>query len=518
MAYDTTNNCTWIGSLYGLYKHPENADSLTHINSKHPLLNQRIIDIETIGQNRLAIAFKGSGLLLYNVAKDSALLVEKSDGLSSNVVRDIMKDDGHLWVGTNNGISFINLAHPKKQITQISKADGLASDEINEIHLYDSLVLVSTAEGLSYFNKNQLRFNYKPTNVIIKAVNVSSDNKNHSHEKKIRIQYPHNSIRFKFTPLLYDNSRDLTFKYRVKGLNENWKYTQKNSVFFYYLPPGDYVFEIAVRNKSGIWSKTPSKVSFYIEPALWNKTWFIILLIVAITLVVFSMLYLLLRNYRIKTAARQDITRYQQQALSNQMNPHFLFNSLNSIHRFLLENNSIHASKFLSKFARLMRLFLNNSQANEITLSKEIESIRLYLELENLRVKDKFDYHIFVDDTIDAEKVMIPSMLIQPIVENSIIHGIRYLENRRGVINISFTQNNSFMRIIVEDNGVGRQKAAEIEQKNLHQSFGNSIVSKRIELLNQLYRSFISLKYIDLYEDNLSAGTKVIIEQFPIKN
>ncbi|MCF8338913.1 MAG: histidine kinase [Bacteroidales bacterium] len=516
IIYDSLRNSAWIGTYNGLYQHQLNSDSLIYHGRKDSSLTQRIVDVKPLANRKLALATKSNGLIFYDIGKNVTTLINERNGMSSNQISSLAVNSDYLWAGTNYGISMINISAPREHIVQITTSDGLASNAINDIWINDSAVLVSTTKGLSYFNVKELNFNKESSAVYIKTISVPNQEVIHNPENKFEIAYPQNSLRLNYTSLTYDHDQDLTYKYRLRGLEDSWKYTSRNEIFFSYIPPGDYTFEIMVRNKDGVWSEKPRVVEFSVESPVWGSNWFITLMAVAIILIISSIMYLLFRNYQIKTQAKHDITRYQHQALSNQMNPHFLFNSLNSIHRYILENNSSYASKFLSKFARLTRLFLKNSQNHRIPISKELESIRLYLELENMRMKNKFDYTFDIDKNIDPSKIEIPSMLLQPIVENAVIHGIRYLHDRRGNINITIKKKGPLLQFTIEDNGVGRNKAAEIEQKNPHQSFGDSIISKRIELLNQLHNSFISLNYIDLYSENAGVGTKVILDNFPI--
>ncbi len=516
LEYDSSNNCVWIGSIDGLYQHNLKSDSIIRFSDKNKALSYRITSLQKISNQLLAIGTKSAGIIIYNFVNDTDRIFNLNDGLSSNSITSLTKYSDRLFAGTIKGINVLNINSLNKPIFQLRKSDGLISDDINELHVHDSILLVSTSKGLSYFTIPSLKYNALPLKVHIKKIEAPHQSILSGSKKRFTVSYPQSSIRFKYTPLTYNHNEDLTYRYRISGISKEWTTTADNEIFFPFLPPGDYTFEIMAKNKSGLWSKNPTTIAFSVESPLWQKTWFILLISVIIFLIAGGIIFLVIRNRRIKTKAKQDITYYQQQALINQMNPHFMFNSLNSIHRYLLEKKSAHASKFLSKFARLMRLFLKNSQSQLIPISKELESIRLYLQLENLRMNDKLEYHIDIDDKIDADVICIPSMLIQPLVENSIIHGIRYLEDRKGYVGISISKTNGYLKITVEDNGVGRQKAAEIEQKNPQDSFGNSIVLKRIDLLNQLYNSTISIKYLDLYEENIGAGTKVVFENFPI--
>lgn len=517
LEYDSSNNCVWIGSIDGLYQHNLKSDSIISFSEKNHALSYHMTAIRKITNGRLAIGTKSAGLIIYDIVNNTSNIFDTDDGLSANSISSLVKYQNKLFAGTIKGINVLDIKNLQKPTLQIRKSDGLISDKINELHVHDSILLASTNNGLNYFTINNLIYDPSPLTVHIKNIKVPHQNILLDKEKKFTVSYPHNSVRFKYTPLTYNHSKDLTYKYRIKG-DANWNTTTDNEVFFPSLKPDDYTFEIIARNKSGIWSENPAKVSFAVEGPYWTKQWFIALIVFLTVSIAGSIVYLIFRNYKLKSKAAQDITYYQQQALSNQMNPHFMFNSLNSVHRYLLEKNATQASKYLSKFARLMRLFLKNSQTQVITISKEIESIDLYLQLENLRMNNGFDYEINIDEKIKTKNTYIPSMLIQPLVENSIIHGIRYLDDRRGRISISIKKTNRHLEIAIEDNGVGRQMATEIEQKDREDSYGNSILLKRIELLNQLYGGNITLKYIDLYKENSNEGTRVLINNLPIKD
>jgi hypothetical protein len=381
--------------------------------------------------------------------------------------------------------------------------------------MIDSVIFVATKKGVSYFNPDIIKEDTTTLPVYIQKITGG-----YSHSKldhPIKVPCPKNTLGFRYSPLVYNHDKKLQYRYRLKGLNETWQYTTNNEVFFPYIPYGDYVFEIAVKNKIGLWSKEATAVPFTIEKPYWKSTWFFTIAGIVLLLFVLVITMLIIRNRKIKEEAQQSISRYRQQALSNQMNPHFLFNSLNCIHRFLLENKSAFASKYLSKFAKLMRLFLENSSKEMVTIKKELEIIELYLELENLRMKNAFDYRIHMPPSADLSNMLIPAMIIQPVVENAILHGIRYLQNTRGLIEISFTIKDGLLQIAVYDNGVGMAKALELEHKSMHTSRGSAIVRKRIRLLNQLNYSNITLDYLDLQKEGAPMqGTKVVFNNIPM--
>ena len=176
------------------------------------------------------------------------------------------------------------------------------------------------------------------------------------------------------------------------------------------------------------------------------------------------------------------------------MNPHFIFNALNSIQKFIIENDVNSSTKYLTKFARLMRLVLDNSQHHFVLLQNEIDAIELYLELESLRFKNKFNFQIIMENEINALTTKIPGFLIQPYVENSILHGLMHKKNEGSLI-ISLRQDNSWLRCIIHDNGIGREKSIKInlKKKQQHNSLGSKITETRIEILNSIYKKEMSV-------------------------
>jgi LytS/YehU family sensor histidine kinase len=207
------------------------------------------------------------------------------------------------------------------------------------------------------------------------------------------------------------------------------------------------------------------------------------------------------------------LAEYQMKALTAQMNPHFIFNAINSIQNFIIQNHSTLAYDYLIKFSKLIRLVLNNSKENEISLQQELETLAIYVELEQLRFENSFDYQVSIAPQLETESIVIPALLLQPYIENAIWHGLMPLKNRKGAISLTIVEQDEFLKIIITDNGVGR-KASDLIKKKIvnknHQSIGMELTGKRIEVFGQ--ESKFSLQIIDNYDpDNNSTGTTVEI-------
>jgi two-component system, sensor histidine kinase YesM len=198
------------------------------------------------------------------------------------------------------------------------------------------------------------------------------------------------------------------------------------------------------------------------------------------------------------------------QSLRREMNPHFVFNSLNSVNQFIASNNELEANKYLSSYSNLMRRFMENSNNDFVSLSSEIDQLSKYLELEKLRFPDKFDYTINVDEELDSDLVKIPNMIIQPNCENAIWHGLRYRETK-GHLNLSFSKSGTHTIVIIEDNGIGLEASASMKTKNqkLHESRGLTNVKERIKLINDIYKSKISMEITEKSGDEKGVIVKI---------
>ena len=303
----------------------------------------------------------------------------------------------------------------------------------------------------------------------------------------------------------------------MEGIDSNWIYTPYTSVNYQTLPPGNYRFVVYARNNDGYWSKKPASFSFAILPAWWQTWTFRIVAGIFLSFliaVVFKIRLDVIRAKDQKKAVLQNrIAAIELNALRAQMNPHFVFNSINSVQYFITNNDPDSSQKYLSKFAKLIRYVVDNSKLTSIPIKNEIEALTLYLDLEALRFGTRFEYEIRVHENVDTQYTQIPSMLIQPYVENSIWHGIMH-KNGNGKITVSLEMKNEVLHCIVEDNGIGRQKSRELKNPDhRHESVGMSNTKERLDIINHVTNSNMSVRITDLHDEKGEArGTCVEIQ------
>lgn len=512
-----TDSLFLLGTFNGLWSF--DGKSFKYLGNDSHFLSQRITDIVTFNDRKdYILATKGSGIIVkYG---DNLIQVNKTRGLPSNSITSLLCTKTELWAATNNGIFMIELKELTEKSPHINifkREHGLISNEVNQIKGDGKLLFIATNKGLTVFDRDK----YEPLKITppIYIQNISI-NKNDTVFKTAPIlKHNQNFVSISYAAINFRDAGELLYKYRLKGLTNNWVYTRNLQVEYAFLPPGNYKFEVYAINSDGLISSTPATLRFTIRPPFWKTWWFISLTIISGIALIVLYLRIRLKMLRKEHKLQSDIGMYREQALIRQMDPHFVFNSLNSIQSFIIKNDSAASSHYLSKFARLMRLILNNSQKQAVTVSDEVDALSLYMELESMRFKHKFDFEITVDPEIESDSTYIPAFLVQPFIENAIWHGIMNLD-KTGVIKVEFKKDNNQILCFVEDNGVGRKRAAELKSTadKYKKSMGISIVESRLILLSDFYGVRMKMEFDDLFDEaQIPVGTRVSVNMPIVK-
>lgn len=334
----------------------------------------------------------------------------------------------------------------------------------------------------------------------------------------LTLRHDQNALTFEFSALDFTLPDFNNFEWRLEGYEEHWSSGKvgQNAVYTQ-IPPGKYVFKVRnIGEVSG--SENELKMHLFIRPAFWQTWWFQLLCIITFFAIIIGIYRERIRQIQekeaLKTAFQKGLAEIEMTALRAQMNPHFVFNCLNSINRFIQMSDPDTASDYLTKFARLIRLVLDNSREEAVTLENEIQALRLYVELEALRYAGRFEYDFVVDETLDTWGIDIPPLVIQPFIENAIWHGLMHKTDDNGRLKISFLTENQFLNICIEDNGVGRAAAAELKSKSAvrQKSHGMALTAERLAAIQELYGRSVNIAIQDLVNpDGSSAGTKVVL-------
>jgi hypothetical protein len=317
-------------------------------------------------------------------------------------------------------------------------------------------------------------------------------------------------IAFHFGAINY-SSAPVMFEYKLEGLDTSWTSGNSENVVYQRLLSGNYVFKLKVRKATSEWSAAID-YPFVIKASFWRHPLFFAFILV---LVLGLITILIIRRKNIQMKHREldhHLVTLELKALQSMMNPHFIFNSLGSIQNFLLQNKTGEAGLYLSQFARLIRQNMNAINAAMINLDDEVDRLKNYLDLERLRMEDKFEYRIVIDENFDPEDMQIPSMIIQPFVENSIWHGIAALEER-GLISIYISlPDEKSVKVVVEDNGIGIARASAYRSNNeKHLSLGMEMTRKRLELLGRKFSVETMVNCTDAFPGRINPGTRVTL-------
>jgi anti-sigma regulatory factor (Ser/Thr protein kinase) len=444
--------------------------------------------------------------------------------------------DEMIYIGTNNGLYVVRIGQDQNPtVRKYGITDGVVDLESNlNSGFFDrkGRLWFGTASGLVCYKPNPLReFNTHPS-IVLKRILL-----NFSEEElpkyavdfdasgfpiSLRMPFSRNNVSFELDGISLSDHPGLRFQYRLDGLETGWSpLNTSTTVAFSSLPAGKYMFQARCADARGRLSDVVS-IAFEIRPAFYKTWWFIIFIGLSIAIIIvllfrFRLKRLREQNEKEKLEFKSRLLTLEQRSLNASMNRHFIFNSLNSIQYFINTQDRLSANRFLTNFAKLIRKNLDSSEeGNVVTLEQELERLNLYLSLESMRFKDRFEYKISCEDGIDQETVAIPAMILQPFVENSIIHGILPNEEVKGMIDVQIRKTGEILEIIIRDNGIGidnsRQSKSQIEGD--HKSQGMDITTKRIELLNRLsdkHFEIIGPRQLENPDRSIN-GTEVILK------
>lgn len=496
--YDAANNILWGGFNDGVYYH----------------LNGKTIELLINGNRIYANKFAQSANGMIWIAASNGIYGVNNTTIeyfypSSNSLRTVFADGNTIWFSSTDAL--YRLYFETNEIEIFTSTDGISSFEIHDIITDSAFVYLATPEGLIHLPKNiKLKNKIEP---LIKITHVKFLERDTVISNQYEVEYDRNHIAIAFTGNALKSQGTYTVSYRMLGISNQWITIPGSThiIRFPSLSPGDYVFEIKCLNEDLIESTENQKIQFKIHKPYWQTWWFRLAVILIISYITF-----LLFKQRIKTINRKNQLEKQLKvseitAIKAQMNPHFIFNSLNSIQDLILRKDLRSSNMYLGKFSDLLRLILEVSGKESINLETELEILHIYLELEKLRFEDEFNFHIDISGlNVHPTAINLPSMIIQPYVENAVKHGLLHKHGKKN-LSIQFSSNENTLICTIEDDGIGRTRAEEIKKRRnkIYQPFGNSATQKRIELINALGEQKILLKIEDLYQEDVPVGTRV---------
>ncbi len=458
------------------------------------------------------------GKIFANTRKKGVLVIEdkKVTGAIQPIVNGKVEDLKKIIIYQNtlignstNGLFRFDMSG--KLITSIHSVYRFKSNRIIDFALQDEALWVCHSGGVQQVAINHVRSNIPQPVVRFDEIKVN-DRPITDFQKGI-FKNNERKIQFTFSSPTLKDRENISYYYQLVGYDDEWKTQsyQQNEVIYNALAPGTYTFQLKAENQ-GVFSPVIS-YSFTIEKPFYAHVWFIAAVVVLFLGIVYFIYRWQLKIQNKKAKQLSELNASKLTAIQSQMNPHFIFNSLNSIQDLILKGDVEHSYSYITTFSNLVRRTLNYSEKDFIDFDQEIKLLELYLSLEKLRYKKDLNYSI---DTRNVEDIMLPPLLIQPFIENALVHGLLHKEGAKN-LKISF-ELKEVLTCTIEDNGIGREQAKTIKlrQRSDHESFSGKAIHKRFEILSNVFKGQFGYIYEDLYENNQPSGTKVILT-IPIK-
>lgn len=499
-----SSGALWISNNAGLRLFA--GHGLTSAADKGYFTERRINDIKALTNGLIVLATDGYGLAFI---KDGRVVrkITIADGLADNICKKLFADGDDLWVITNNGVNRLRLNGSEIEVQGFEYTNAMLKNDVNDLYIGSTTAYFATNNGLIYFPKKRFQKRKKASQVIVS--NILNNNINLAvQDTLVSLNPSKNNITFIYSAIDFEK-KDLVYRFRLRP-EDTWTETRNRRLEFSSLSPGDYTFEISAKSNNTDWSD-PTKIKFQLEEHFWQRNWFILVLLIAASFT-FYKIAVIITNWRKNQEQKQlmlknKILILEQRALLAMMNPHFIFNVMNSIQHYINTKDTSSANKILTGFARLIRKNLEICTKSFISLEEELEYLNLYLGLEKKRFGDKFNYSIRVDPRIDKDEISVPSMLLQPYIENAIWHGIMPKE-AGGQIDISMELvDGQLLLINIVDDGVGIENSIRLKD-NHHSSKGMSLTLERVQLLNQIESIAIQINI----SQQGNSGTKVTIQ------
>lgn len=461
-------------------------------------------------KNTLYVATKKNGVLFFKKGKITRRLLPRINEKDIEIYKMTVLDT-RIYANSSQG--FIVLDSNGTLLGKLNRVQGFSNNKIYDFEIVGDEIWIIHSRGLQKIKIRLLANLKKETpSLAISAVYVNDTAVDNSSEKGV-FKSDQRKIRFALASPTLRNKENIRYHYKLLGYENDWLTADydDNEISYNALAPGNYTFVVRAENQNTF--STTEQYTFSILVPFYYRWWFIGLEFLCFFILVFFIYKWQLNNQRRKAEQQGELNASKLTAIQSQMNPHFIFNALNSIQDLILKGDVENSYSYITTFSNMVRKTLKYSERDFIEIGQELELLELYLSLEKLRFKKDLEYVIKAEQ---ADELMIPPLLIQPFVENALVHGLLHKEGKKKLlITISL---GDMCVCTIEDNGVGREKARLIKQRQRaeHESFSGRAIQKRFEILSKTFDGNFGYFYEDIYEDNKANGTRVTLN-IPIK-
>lgn len=495
-----------IGTVEGLYSY-ENGGKATRLL---PDLN---IDIRSIAKDedgKIWLATHGDGLIIWNPSTNKIIQFNKDSGLPDDRCKSIKVSEKYAWLALAKTIVKFDIRSPHN-FESYNAGIQLPVNQINDIELKNNELVIASDKGLLFLDQSisvpadSIKFNIKGFIV---------DGKERAFSDSLNLSADERNLKIVFHALDYANKSQIEFLYKMEGVDDDWVSTSTPVCQYSALPAGKYSFFLKAKSVSGKIEEL-NPVYIEVEKKFQERILYDAMLFLFGSFIVGALLWYLYGNYHKSLRIESKMNQARLTAIRARMNPHFVFNAINSIQDFVMNNDKLEANRFLVKFSRLMRMVLNSATKNVNTLGYVLETLELYLSLEKLRFEDRLEYFFEIDPSINTNEVLLPTMLLQPNVENALKHGLAH-KKEKGNLFIRIRTEHDYLIMEVEDNGIGRKLAKKIKESHgnsEYQSQGSQLVRDQLRTINKITKKENTMEIVDLYDENKKPrGTKVVIK------
>jgi hypothetical protein len=506
LTYNSYSNTIYCTTNSGLFKATPDTVYEIKMNRKSIYSNKIYSykdDVYTLTSN---------GLLLKIDRKDSIENLSKATDIESEHIDNIKVFDNFLFLITSDQLMYMDLNDGKNKVNK----PGIFIQQIKDIVLWQNKLVISTNEAL-LLQDFSLQSQASLPQLIINSFTVN--NIPFTTSAANELSYNQNNIEIKYSILYFKNDFKFPLYYKIN--NNDWELAPAESRILKLssLSPENYTVSFRLGDKYQN-NNSIQTIQFNIKNPWWKQWWFVTIYILAILGVAFAYYKyqtkkLIKRNELLaeKNELEKSLNNSILTSIKAQMNPHFFYNALNAIQSFIITNDKKSATAYLSKFSKLTRMVLEMSEKKYVSLNDELVVLSIYVEIEKLRFDNNLTFNLNIANDLNINFIKIPSMIIQPYVENAIRHGLLHKKGER-TLTITFEKKDGNLQIIIDDNGIGRKQSAEINKikKEKYQSFSTKANQTRIELLNKGSNNKMGVEFIDkVDEENNATGTTVII-------
>lgn len=496
-------NVILIGTTNGLYQLNLKKLLFTKVHKSLPFSNLRIQDLDKTNEGEVIVATRGNGLFIWSEL-DVRRFGENS-GLKTDIINQIYYHDAsnEIYVASNKGVS--KLLGSYLVVNMIDKNHGVESTDIRQFLVHNDTLYFANNKVISYLPISSSNVMY-PKPFLYENFCYMND----SIPLSAHLKHYENDLHVSYTGISF-RSKGLTYSYRITPLQKEWHTTKDKSLVFENLEPKKYSMEIRAINSVGLFSNSII-YNFTITPPFYKQLWFKILIATIILTLIYISTNEAIVYYKKQLQTQKNIKQLQSLSLQAKMNPHFIFNSLNSIQNFILKNEKEEASEYLLDFAQLARLTITNSDSTAVTLNNELKTLRLYTALERKRIRRNYEFIEKIDAEVDLKACVIPSLLLQPYIENAIWHG-RIHTKPNGFIELKIELVNDMLFFEIIDNGIGVNASKKLKSKlNVANNEEVVINADRIALIRELHKNLSSVEVENAFyneEQQEWYGTKV---------